>query len=140
MANWDNHLKQAQHNERLAAQMEANPDLKHWDWLITIAFYAAVHYVEAAFFFTNIGHTEQACQDGDMHAFRARNVQVHLDKDSWKSYRKLQNASYNVRYLALAQQQPTDIAIHYYSLADAKQFFTTHLAQVRETVLKKLAQ
>ena len=120
MANWDNHLRQAEHNKNLAAQLETDSNLRHWDWLITIDFYSAVHYVESAFFFTDIVHTETACQDGDKHAFRSQNVRKHLGNECWRSYRKLQQASYNVRYLALANAQPTDIAIKYYSLNDAK--------------------
>lgn len=141
MANWDNHLRQAEHNERLAAQLNADLQLRHWDWLITIAFYAAVHYVEAAFFFIDeIVHTETACKDTDRHAFRATQVRHHLGDGCWRSYRKLQIASYNVRYLALAEQQPANTAIQYYPLDEARRFYTMHLAQVRQTVKDRLAQ
>ena len=141
MANWDNHFRQAKHNEALAGQLEATSDLRHWDWLITTAFYAAVHYVEAAFFFiSDIVHTETACLNGDKHAFRTRGVRSNLGNECWRSYRKLQEASYNVRYLALANTQPLDIAIKYYSLNDAKDLYNLHLAKVRQCVEAKLAQ
>jgi len=60
MANLTDHLDQARHNEKLAQNLLNDPDLQHWDWLITIAFYTAVHYAEAVFF-VNFGHTESTC-------------------------------------------------------------------------------
>jgi hypothetical protein len=140
MANLRNHLDQAEHNKSFAAQLDADPALSHWDWLITVAFYAAVHYVEALFFLDpDIGHTEEACPDGlSEHAYRAGKVKDLLGKDCWKSYRNLQNASYNVRYLGLAQKQPANIAVDYYSCDDAKRMYSVHLSIVRNAVQAEL--
>jgi hypothetical protein len=139
MANYLDHLNQAEHNESFAAQLDANPNLQHWDWLITVAFYAAVHYVEALFFFHNdIVHTELACPEHDKHAFRARKVRALLGDKCWRSYRKLQDASYNARYLAFAQ--PTKIAVQYYSRNDAKNMYSIHLATMRDAVKQQLAR
>jgi hypothetical protein len=137
MANLLDHLNQAEHNESFAAQLDGDPDLRYWDWLITVAFYAAVHYVEALFFVhREIGHTETACPDLDRHAFRARKVKDLLGTKCWRSYRKLQDSSYNVRYLDLAK--PTKIAVQYYSRNDAKNMYSTHMAKVRDAVKQEL--
>ena len=136
MANLPDHLNQAKHNETLAEKLIAE-DLRHWDWLITIAFYAAVHYAEAVFFI-EFGHTETACRTGDKHAYRARKVKELFGGECWRSYRKLQTSCYNVRYLGLADRKPGEIAVRYYSLEQAKQMYNDDLTKFREAALGKL--
>ncbi len=140
MANLLDHLKQAEHNKSFAEELDVNPDLRHWDWLITAAFYAAVHYVEALFFLDpGIVHTEEACPDSvTEHAYRAGKVKELLGNECWKSYRNLQDASYNVRYLGLARKRPAKIAIDYYTRDDAKRMYSVHLSKVRDAVRVEL--
>ena len=40
----DDHLKQAEHNEKLANSLSQGPYL---DWAVTVYFYAALHYMTA---------------------------------------------------------------------------------------------
>jgi hypothetical protein len=136
MANYRNHLRQARHNEAFAAQLAADKSLPYFDWLITVCFYAAVHYAEALFYFQpEIQHTESACPvDEERHAYRARMLRRTAGEQCYRSYRKLRDASYNVRYLGLAMQRPNDIAVHYYTLADAQRMFSDALANVRIAV------
>lgn len=139
MANLLDHLEQAKHNESFAAQLDADPGLQHWDWLITVAFYAAVHYVEALFFMhSDIVHTQSACTGHDKHAFRASKVKDLLGTGCWRSYRKLQTSSYNARYLAFAQ--PAKIAVQYFSRDDAKRMYSVNLSNVRNAVLAELGK
>ncbi len=142
MANYPNHWRQAQHNEAFAAELAGHDPLPYLDWLITVSFYAAVHYAEALFFFQEgIVHTESACPDQmSQHAFRMRKIREILGKQCWKSYRKLQVSSYNVRYLGLAQEKPADIAVQYYSLQDAKRMYSVHLRKVRDAIQQELDQ
>lgn len=138
MADLVDHYGQAQHNEEFAESLNAQPDLAYWDWLITVSFYAAVHYVEAYFStVSSLGHSEQACGKLSPHTFRARAVKEHL-RACWRSYRKLQDASWNVRYLALANQGQSGLAVSYYSRRDASRMYDVHLDTIRETVNKKL--
>lgn len=141
MANLLNHLNQAKHNEIFAKQLDADTRLIHWDWLITVSFYAAVHYLEALFFVhSDIVHTELACVTGDLHAFRAAKVRQLLGRDCWKSYRRLLDASYNVRYLGLADREPDKLAVDYYSSDEARRMYRVHLSKVRDAVMKVLSR
>ena len=62
----------------------------------------------------------------------------YLGNRCWKCYRKLQNATYNVRYLGLARARPLEIAVQYYSRDDAQRMYSTDLAIVREEVKASL--
>jgi hypothetical protein len=141
MANLPDHLRQAQHNETFAEQLYQDGHLQHWDWLITVCFYAAVHYAEALFFACSaFTHTESVPNGKDKHAFREKKVLDILGHDCYRSYRKLRLSSHDVRYLGQSKQRPGQIAIHYYSLADARKMYSSHLPKVREAVLAKLKQ
>lgn len=140
MANYPIHLRQARHNEAFAAQLAADTALPFFDWLITVCFYAAVHYAEALFYFQpGIVHTESACPAGEVrHAYRARMLRQIAGHKCWHSYRKLLDASYNVRYLGLAMQHPNQIAVQYYTRADARRMYSEMLANVREAAQSHL--
>jgi len=81
--------------------------LSYKDWLITVAFYSAIHYVEAAFFNNPaIGHTETSiptCADGTWrnspHNWRMRLLRDNYPEYAWRSFRNLYNESYVARYL-----------------------------------------
>jgi hypothetical protein len=139
MASLVDHLRQAQHNEALAGDLTSHGGLKYRDWLITISFYAAVHYVEA--FFTTlpaIGHTESSCPAGQgRHRFRQDKVREHLNKTAWDSYRKLRNASEDVRYL-LSRFGKVGTGPDYYDSNDAERFFRRDLTAVRDAVAEHI--
>ncbi len=135
MADLCDHLRQAWHNEELAEKLATPSGLKYRDWLITIAFYAAVHYVEALFFTVDgIVHTERACPDHrSKHTFREGRVKEQLGKNPWESYRELSNASKIARYLPYAMGKP-GTGLDYYEDEDAKELFEHHLGTVRDAV------
>jgi len=141
MANLPDHLQQAEHNESFAAQLYQDGHLQHWDWLITVCFYAAVHYAEALFFACSaFVHTESVPDGKDRHAFREKGVLDILGRNCYKSYRRLRLSSHDVRYLGRSKQRPGQIAINYYSLDDARKMYDSVLPSVREAVLAKLKQ
>jgi hypothetical protein len=135
MASLIDHLRQAQHNEALAGDLDSPGGLKYRDWLITVAFYAAVHYVEALFTTVKtIGHTETACPASESrHRFRQEKVQTQLGKKPWESYRKLRIASEDVRYL-YSRFGKVGTGPDYYDCEDAKRFFRHDLKVVRDAV------
>lgn len=51
MPNFKRHHEQAEHNRELLVKFTAcEIDRSHSDWYVTIAFYSALHYVEALFY------------------------------------------------------------------------------------------
>jgi hypothetical protein len=140
MANLVDHMNQAEHNQELAEQLDQDQSLQHWDWLITISFYAAVHYVEAFLEgVPSIGHTETACKKNNLHAFRKKAVLKHLGRDCFRSYRDLLEASYAVRYLGRAiKHRKPGIATTYYTRQDASEMLNKDLKKIREAVEAKI--
>jgi hypothetical protein len=132
------HIEQAKHNEKCAYfLMEKAPEFR--DWAITAAFYAAVHLVEACFTSrSEIGHTEVAqdrASNEEKHRFRSRKVR-ELANNAYPSYRKLFEASYNVRYLTKSSSGGQQSAIQYYDEAAARKLVHEDLVKVR-TELEK---
>jgi len=100
------HLHQAQHNEGLLSELMAS--LSYKDWLVTVAFYSAIHYVEAAFFNNPaIGHTDTSIPTDpntgrwrdSPHIWRMELLENNYPRYVWKSFRSLYNASWIARYL-----------------------------------------
>lgn len=136
MADFVDHIEQAEHNEALGELLSTSPALhKYRDWLITVSFYAAIHYVEADFATDrNIGHSETSKPpDITPHDHREDLVRKRYGQNCWKSYKKLREASRDVRYLtrAISKRQPGK-ATDYYSQSDAENFFRHHLKIIKE--------
>jgi hypothetical protein len=129
MADYLDHIHQAEHNENFGKLLLAQ-HAPYYDWLITVSFYAAIHYVEAAFNQdSNIKHTETCTPEGvSVHNHRQELVRQKYGKECWKSYRKLREASEDVRYLVVGQ---IGQATQYYKFKDAENFFKNHLAVVK---------
>jgi len=131
------HIEQAKHNEKCAVFLiDTAP--KYRDWAITAAFYAAVHLVEACFTTQKaIGHTESAPDRGNQekHSYRIKKIR-HLAPDAYKSYKRLFDASYNVRYLNNSGSHGLTSAAQYYSEATVRKLVKEHLSVVR-TELEK---
>ncbi len=87
------HIQQAQHNQELLKSLDID-NFPFLDWVATIAFYAALHYVEAWF----------ASQGKGMHytAHQERNRAIsQVDEFRpviWPNYRALQDCSHLARY------------------------------------------
>ena len=114
MPSYQAHLYQAQHNEGLLSELLAS--LSYKDWLVTVAFYSAIHYVEAAFFNNPaIGHTDTSIpMDPNTgkslhspHIWRMKLLENNYPKYVWKCFRSLYNASWIARYLL----QPSGITV-----------------------------
>lgn len=132
MADYLDHIHQAEHNEKFGEHLLSQlPQFR--DWLITVSFYAAIHYVEASFAQKpDIGHTEtRAPEEVSQHQFRQEMVRREFGNECWKSYRKLRDASRNVRYLVLGLKGKPGIATDYYNLGDAGNFFRNDLRVVK---------
>jgi len=132
MAHYDDHLAQAQHNEAFASQLMT--DLKYKDWLITVSFYAAIHYVEAEFTkLPGVSHSETSVPPNtSLHAHRENLVRQHFGKPVWQDYRKLHIASNTPRYLTSGWKTFISGTGHqYFSDQDAKDFFIHKLAFIK---------
>ena len=106
MSSYQAHLHQAEHNEGLLSELTAS--LSYKDWLVTVAFYSAIHYVEAAFFnIPAIGHTDTSIPTDpntgkwlhSPHFWRIKLLRENYTKDVWKGFKSLSNASWVARYL-----------------------------------------
>jgi hypothetical protein len=133
MADFLDHIHQAEHNEALG-EILATQLPNYRDWLITVSFYAAIHYVEADFARDpDIGHSVASQRENETpHDCRKRLVRRKYSRECWKSYRELYEASHNVRYLACARPGR---AIDYYTRQDTERFFRHHLRVVREAAM-----
>lgn len=110
MASGDIHLKQGNHNERLAKQLSSGVNR---DWACTCAFYAALHYVEKKIFdcnFDGIRHTEDAIRrlnssvtnrdpEYNSHFVRESLMHRYFKTDARSSYKHLTEWSKSARYL-----------------------------------------
>ena len=133
MADLISHIDQAKHNEKCANLLLNNaPEFR--DWAITAAFYAAVHLVEACFASRDdIRHTEIAldrAKGEEMHGYRLRKVEKLAGKRAYRSYKKLYNASRDVRYLAKGSDKAL-LAIEYYDEEATRRLVQGDLSHVR---------
>ena len=141
MSSYQAHLYQAKHNEGLLSELLTS--LSYKDWLITVAFYSAIHYVEAAFFNNpTIVHTDTSIPtypDGrwrdSPHNWRMKLLEKHCPKYVWKSFRSLYNESYIARYLVTQPGQrgiavTTDAQTHWTD-AEAKDFVDVDLINIK---------
>lgn len=86
MATNEEHRSQAEHNERLLAAIDANA---FPDWIATISFYAAVHWVEVLC--NTRGHRTGS------HIHRNQSLK-RREPDLWIDYRPLYEYSRHARY------------------------------------------
>jgi len=99
-------LHQAQHNEGLLSELMTS--LSYKDWLVTVASYSAIHYVEAAFFNNPaIKHTDTSIPTDPNtgrwrytpHNWRMNLLENNYPEDVWRSFKSLYNESWVARYL-----------------------------------------
>ena len=130
------HLWQAGRNERLAKQLL--DELSYKEWVVTVTFYSALHYVEAALT-QNVGieHSETSYPNnyrGGLHDWR-EDLVLQLFPSAWESYRKLRSQSIVARYLSTDRRafltQPTD---DYFGDQDVHNFVQRDLNKVRQQV------
>ena len=145
MSSYQAHLYQAQHNEGLLSELMAS--LSYKDWLVTVAFYSAIHYVEAAFFNNPaIGHTDTSIPtdpntgrwSDSPHNWRMSLLEKHYPKDVWKGFRSLYNESWVARYLVTQPGQrgievTTDAQTHW-SDDEARDFVNIDLSNIKNAL------
>ena len=94
MASPDAHLTKAKHNIKTIVLL--SQDLAEKDWIVTVAFYAALHIVDAVLFYTQKGFQRH----GQSHDKREAIIKNdHRLEKIWDCYRPLQNHSIIARYL-----------------------------------------
>ncbi len=129
MADFIDHVKQANHNQNCAAKFANSRDTL--DWAITAAFYSAIHFVEAGIATTNMGHSHVSCpSDTSLHDHRQDLVRKNY-RSCYRNYRSLRQASQAVRYLS---DQKTGLASNYYSNLDVKEFVHTDLQTIKTEI------
>ena len=137
MASLQAHLRQARHNEKLAQQLLDS--LEYKDWIITVTFYAAVHYVEAAFFQNpQIVHTEKGITPnyaGGYYGYRSDMI-LQYHPEIYPSYHKLYQQSRIARYLCLpvGKEFVEEPVQEYFSDDDVTGFFQKDLATIRQSL------
>ena len=125
MASEQDHLIQARHNQALAESL-AN-EIQYKDWIITTAFYAAVHYVEGNFAKRYSLHGE--FEGGTSpHTWRIDTLkQKGYSFPCRSAYRKLYVASRQVRYL-----EHSDPKGAHFANETVLEFLTVDLAAIRK--------
>ena len=86
MATEKQHLAKARHNQRMLETV----DPQFPDWIATVAFYAAVHLVEAGFI-------RQGGSNSNKHSERNRRLKQHFP-GVWRKFQPLWNLSKVARY------------------------------------------
>jgi len=107
MATPDAHITKAIHNIKTIALL--SQDLTKKDWIVTVAFYSALHIVDAVLFCTQEGYQKH----GQSHDKREGIIKSDNKlKKIWDCYRPLLNHSIIARYLQ-GPKTPLDIAVDF---------------------------
>jgi predicted metal-dependent hydrolase len=88
------HLNKAKHNEKFLSLVENNFPDNYFDWKITIAFYIAIHYIDAYFASLN-DHIHSHEQRRHKLEFGANSVSLTFIDNYDNLYNICRNARYN---------------------------------------------
>ncbi|MBB6131424.1 hypothetical protein [Mucilaginibacter lappiensis] len=113
-------LNHAKHNEDLCNKL--NIDKKFCDWIVTTAFYSALHYSEYQLFPFKIGPTEYASFDlyydafktsrDNKHDTRKRLVYSNINATAGAAYNWLKDLCWTARYYNyMITEQEADVAV-----------------------------
>jgi len=133
MGSFQAHLIQARHNEELIHFLDLD-SMDFPDWVITAAFYSALHYMEAGFNNNdNILHSNMWKRRGEpIHNARLRLLAANYSHQAYKSYKNLFDASYISRYLwDRAMQQDILSGYRYFTRQEVRDFYDIDLANVK---------
>jgi hypothetical protein len=126
MAAFGSHLATVQQNTLLLNKILIPVLNQHPDWVVTVAFYTALHMVEAMFF------EDLATQHTSLHIDRNKELQTHRYSHIWYDYRPLYSISRLARYL---EPHPgkyiTCFAAHCPPSKIVTRFIDGHLANVK---------
>jgi hypothetical protein len=127
------HIRQAKHNLECAERFLSNAECR--DWAITAAFYAAIHFVEAGLTSYPDAELKGSLGDDSYHNRRQDLVRTKFGPECFKRYRKLREASQNVRYLAdWGRKSSTGISLGYYSVENAIEMVTEHVTIIKNEI------
>ena len=101
MAKFKAHYEQGLHNKNFADDLISVSPIKYKDWVITVAFYSAVHLIEAYFDKTQNLHSDVQAKNSNEspHEYRNRMVQMIFSDEVASCYTKLYRLSRFSRYL-----------------------------------------
>ena len=137
MSDHDAHLNQAKHNEQLASELAVS--LKYKDWLITVSFYSALHFIEAKLaIMSPPKHSDTSIpvdKDGkdrcSVHAWREELIKTHF-KSIYRNYRKLRIDSQIARYLTTSRRSYLPKSVQdYFEDSYARERFNTDLKEIK---------
>ena len=130
MPNENSHLALANHNQELLDKLVAEVD-KFPDWTATVAFYKALHVVEAAF------ACENPVRHGTDHPSRERILKSDRKYESiYRHYRVLYAASMVARYM---QDNQTDFTSYLSPQQVIDTLLKHRLNEVEKSAAKKMA-
>ena len=96
-------LDHARHNEKVLKYLDKEPT--NSDWVITVAFYSALHYVRYKIFPLTVKKA-----NGDNH--------IHITFDNYCSYHRYDNLGKHEMLLGLVAEHCPEIAYEYNQLKD----------------------
>jgi len=136
MPSGPDHIAQANHNEEFASYLKSK--LTYKDWIITVCFYAALHYVESIFFnIPSVRHTvttipiepttgKKRCSE---HAWRMKLVKDNFSQRVYIHFKKLYTNSLTARYL---ETNRSGLSSSYFSDQDALNAFDRDLQTIKQ--------
>ncbi len=130
MPNKANHLSTAIENQRVACKLlDGDPSLA---WATTIAFYSALHLVEALFA-TEDRHFDSH-PSRNQHLKNTRNLQ-----SIWLHYKQLYDYSLKARYLTSEDASAEALMQSYLGAANVRdRILNHHLRQIEKSVAKRM--
>lgn len=136
MPSGPDHIAQAKHNEEFASSLKS--DLTYKDWIITVCFYAALHYVEFAFFnIPSVQHTMANIPIDPItgkrryseHAWRRQLIKDNCSQKVYIHFQKLYTNSMTARYL---DTNMSGSSSSYFSNQDALNAFDKDLQTIKQ--------
>lgn len=125
------HIAVAVRNGDLIKHLLPTKD-RHSEWLAVIAFYKALHLVDAMLFCDN------SCQHGGDHSERSQILKGNRYKNIFMNYRPLSSASCVARYLEISGREYTAFSQYLSPDQVVNDLINHHLKQVQDSVNKVL--
>ncbi|MDI6639174.1 MAG: hypothetical protein QME82_09780 [Bacillota bacterium] len=141
MSSWANHWDQAQHNKALANQLIACHPIAFRDWAIIVAFYSALHFVEAFLDFTEGRHCSREYRlkgYESLHEYRKDVVASQFPADIATSYEKLYRLSVMFRYLEFQGHQAPGTKAGWIGDPEVVRLVNTDLASIEKRVAAEI--
>jgi len=125
------HLKQAWHNTILSKELSDQKQVHYRDWIITVSFYAALHFVEAWLSTTEMVSAVRYKNSNNVkksiHKIRSDLVKNNTDRSTAHSYKQLYTMSMQARYL---MNNGAIAAYNYFDNSDAERAVSDYLVNI----------